>query len=364
MRERFAAWPGLVAAWGRGSGKALLPRLRDFRHDVKTAPLAEGERAGLADFVAERIRGLEDYIGDIYDLQADPGRLAPFLPASGKREEHLEYLKRQAERNRRKRVLDYFDMSLILRNIQLKNGGLPDRDGRVTFLDHLVIDEAQDFGPVEFAVMFGAVDNKRHVTVVGDVSQKILTARKFIGWDNIVHQLELENEDLIRLEVSFRCTAPIMTLARRVEGRPGPAEGRSGLPPAWCQAQDEDEVLETLAEWVERWRVRDPMALLALICRTPKQAMQLLEDLKEMVPEGLRLGHRNQFSFEPGVIVTNVHQVKGLEFDAVALVEPSEENYPRHRTESRNLLYVAITRAQEDLLLVGKATFSEVLAPD
>jgi DNA helicase IV len=362
LRARFEAHPGLVAVWGEGRKKALLPRLRDFLHDVKTAPLPEAEKKDHVDYLNRRLESLEDYIGDIYDLQADPERLARFLPPDEKRGEHLQVLKRLAEKNRRKRVLDYFDMSLILRNIQIKNGGLPDKDGRPEFLDHLVIDEAQDFGPVEFAVMFGAVEDKRHITVVGDVSQKILTARKFIGWDRIVHQLEVDNEDLIQLEVSFRCTAPIMTLARRIEGRPGPAEGRGGPAPIWHHAGDSDDVLETLADWAAKWRVRDPQALLALICRTPKQVMQLKEDLAEMIPDGLRLGHRNQFSFEPGVIVTNVHQVKGLEFDAVALVEPSEDNYPRRRAESRNLLYVAITRAQEDLLLIGKAPFSSLLS--
>lgn len=361
IRQRFASHSGIIAAWGAGKGKALLPRLRDFLHEVKTSSLSDEEKRGHVDFLKGRIESLEDYIGDIYDLQADPARLGRFLQPDEKLDEHLQVLKRLSEKNRRKRVLDYFDMSLILRNIQIKNGGLPGKDGQPEFLDHLVIDEAQDFGPVEFAVMFGAVDDKRHITVVGDVSQKILTARKFIGWDRIVHQLELENEDLIHLEVSFRCTAPIMSLARRVEGRPGRAEGRSGTEPVWHQAKDDDEVLETLAEWAEKWRVRDPQALLALICRTPKQAMQLKEELKEMIPEGLRLGHRSQFSFEPGVIVTNIHQVKGLEFDAVALVEPSEDNYPRRRDENRNLLYVGITRAQEDLLLIGKAPFSGFL---
>ena len=48
-------------------------------------------------------------------------------------------------------------MSLLLRLIQLKNGGLPHKQGEMVSLDHLVIDEAQDFGPVEYAILFDAV---------------------------------------------------------------------------------------------------------------------------------------------------------------------------------------------------------------
>ena len=69
-------------------------------------------------------------------------------------------------------------MSLILRLIQLKNGGLPDGKGGTVSLDHIVIDEAQDFGPVEFAIMLDAVDDRRQVTIVGDVAQKNTYCKK------------------------------------------------------------------------------------------------------------------------------------------------------------------------------------------
>ena len=53
--------------------------------------------------------------------------------------------------------------------------------------------------------------------------------------------------------------------------------------------------------------------------------------------------------------------MKGLEFDSVALVEPDEENYPAKREESRNMIYVGITRTQEDLLLATIRPYSPVL---
>jgi superfamily I DNA/RNA helicase len=88
--------------------------------------------------------------------------------------------------------------------------------------------------------------------------------------------------------------------------------------------------------------------------------MELKEELEAMISHEVRVGHRDQFSFEPGVIVSNIHQVKGLEFDAVALVEPSEESYPGKQSESRNMLYVGVTRAEDDLLVIGRNSFSTV----
>ena len=129
----------------------------------------------------------------------------------------------------------------------------------------------------------------------------------------------------------------------------------------WHRAVDQNDFLETLADWVNGLMKKDPYKLIALICRYPKQAMELKDELERMISCEVRVGHRDQFSFEPGVIISNIHQIKGLEFDAVALINPSEEFYPSKNIESRNMIYVGITRAQEDLLVIGNNSFSKVL---
>lgn len=361
IEEYFARWKGLLAAWTHGQSKAILPRIRDFIHEVKQSSISEQEQKAGVKFLGILQNQLENYIQDIYSLLSDKNHLLSYLKPSRKLDSQLEYLQRITAKNRQKGNLDYFDMALILRNIQLKNGGLPGENGETLYMDHLVIDEAQDFGPVEYAILVNAVKDKRHLTIVGDVAQKIFVSRKFIGWDKIIHNLGLEESDLVRLEVSFRCTAPIMTLARKIIGNPKPVQGRKGKAPKRKCVADHDELLESITKWVEDLQTEDPNKLIAVICRYPKQAMHLKEELEEMIPDGVRLGHRSLFSFEPGVIVTNIHQVKGLEFDSVCIVEPSEENYPHLRSESRNLLYVAVTRAQDDLLLIAEKDFTRLI---
>ena len=360
VKEIFKKWPGLLKSWTKTNNTAVLPRLKDFAHDVKESSLPKYDKDQCLAFLKRKCFDMEDYVQDVYNLLHDSGHLKGYLPPNPKLDSHLDYLKRLTEKNRAKNNLDYFDMSLVLRLIQLKNGGLPDGTGGVTSLDHLVIDEAQDFGPVEFAIMMSAVSDKRQITIVGDVAQKILSARKFIGWNKVVENLGMEEDSIIRLEVSFRCTAPIMTLAHKVAGDPKKVEGRAGPDPEWHKAEDRESLLEKLVDWTHSLVKADPYKLIALICRYPKQAMELKEELKEYLPGEVRLGHRDQFSFEPGIMVTNIHQVKGLEFDSVALIEPDEENYPIRREESRNMIYVGITRTQDDLLLTTVKPFSRV----
>ncbi len=360
VETEFKKWPGLLNIWKKYADKALLPRLKDFTHDVKESNMVKYDKDQRMEFLERKSFDLEDYVQDVYNLLSDTEHLKKYIPANEKLNANLDYLKRLTEKNREKNNLDYFDMSLVLRLIQLKNGGIPDGTGGVVALDHLVIDEAQDFGPVEFAIMMSSVSDKRQITIVGDVAQKILSARKFIGWNKVVSNLGMEEDSIIRLEISFRCTVPIMTLAHKVAGDPKKVEGRAGSEPEWYKAGDRESMLEHLVNWTNRLVKADPYALIALICRYPKQAMELKEELEQYLSGEVRLGHRDQFSFEPGIMVTNIHQVKGLEFDSVALIEPDEENYPIKKEESRNMIYVGITRAQDELLLTGVKAFSRV----
>jgi DNA helicase-2/ATP-dependent DNA helicase PcrA len=361
IKKQFSSRTAHLENWAKGKGKALLPRLRDFSHEVKNSKLPEAEKQQKLGFVKKQISNQEDYLQDLYNLISDGEHLKKYLKPGPKLKSNLEYLKRLTDKNRVKKNLDYFDMSLVLRLIQIKNGGLPDGNGGKISLDHIVIDEAQDFGPVEFAIMMDAVSDKHQITIVGDVAQKILSARKFIGWNKVVDCLGLEEDSIIQLEVSFRCTVPIMTLAHKVAGDPKKVEGRAGSAPEWKKVDDFVDLVEVLADWSRGLLRVDPYKLVALICRYPKQAMELKEEMEKYLPGEVRLGHRDQFSFEPGVLVTNIHQVKGLEFDSVALVEPDEENYPTKREESRNMIYVGITRTQEDLLLATIRPYSPVL---
>ena len=361
IKKEFSSRTAHLEGWAKGKGKPILPRLRDFHHEVKNSKLPEAEKQQKLGLVKKQIANQEDYLQDLYNLLSDTEHLKKYLKRDTKLASNLEYLKRLTDKNRLKKNLDYFDMSLVLRFIQVKNGGLPDGDGGTVLLDHIVIDEAQDFGPVEFAIMMDAVRDKHQVTIVGDVAQKILFARKFIGWKKVVEYLGLDEDSIIQLEVSFRCTVPIMTLAYKVAGDPKTVEGRAGPAPDWKKVGNFVDLTEALADWSRGLLRADPYKLVALICRYPKQAMELKEEMENYLPGEVRLGHRDQFSFEPGVLVTNIHQVKGLEFDSVALVEPDEENYPEKREESRNMIYVGITRTQEDLLLATIRPYSSVL---
>ena len=74
----------------------------------------------------------------------------------------------------------------------------------------------------------------------------------------------------------------------------------------------------------------------------------------------VRLVANQEFSFRAGIEVTDVTQVKGLEFDYVILLDASSANYA-DTLESRHLLYIAATRAAHQLWITSVGTPSLIL---
>lgn len=66
----------------------------------------------------------------------------------------------------------------------------------------------------------------------------------------------------------------------------------------------------------------------------------------------LRLGYNKEFAFGRGVTVTNMRQVKGLEFDVVIALDPTDEGYPV-TAQGRRWLYTVTTRAKQQLHFVS-----------
>ncbi|HEX4382520.1 MAG TPA: ATP-binding domain-containing protein, partial [Myxococcales bacterium] len=96
----------------------------------------------------------------------------------------------------------------------------------------------------------------------------------------------------------------------------------------------------------------------AVICRTPEAASLLARVLRFGLP--VRLALEGKFVFGPGVSVTCVPEVKGLEFDHVVLPDAARAQYA-DAAEARRALYVAATRASSQLLLAASGEPSPLI---
>ena len=115
-----------------------------------------------------------------------------------------------------------------------------------------------------------------------------------------------------------------------------------------------------LADALQKLSNLEPMASVAILTPSPEASALYFEGLSKNDLLPVRRVENQDFSFAPGVEVTEIEQVKGLEFDYVILVDVNDVNYP-DRATSRRLLHVGATRAIHQLWLTTVGTPSSLL---
>ena len=264
-------------------------------------------------------------------------------------------------------ALDREDDTLLLRLVQKMRGPLL-RSGNKEALvyEHVLVDEAQDLSPVELSVVLGTVSRGQSVTLAGDVAQRLHMNNGFSSWKGVLGELGLDHVEIEPLRISYRSTAPIIDFARHVLGpladEDAPEATRGGAPVELFRFSHSGDAVGYLAESVRQLLQEEPLASIAVIARYPEQADLYFAGLKKAETPHVRRIADQDFPFRPGIDVTDVRQVKGLEFDYVVLVEVNEASYPED-DEARHLLHIGATRAAHQLWLLSSEKPSR-LTPD
>jgi DNA helicase II / ATP-dependent DNA helicase PcrA len=265
----------------------------------------------------------------------------------------------EGERDGETPTLDAEDRALLLRCWQALRGPVVDLMGKPLRFAHLFVDEVQDAGPVELRVLLDLAGKDRSITLAGDVAQRMLDEgdeRGEFDWDGLLDELGVPHTKIEPLKVSYRSTAEITDFARHVLGPLAHAEmpdtTRHGPPVRAFAFSSPGEAVAWLADILKQLARDEPDANVALIARFPQQADVYFEGLvRADLPSVRRVG-KQDFSWDPGVDVTDVRQTKGLEFDEVVLLETTAASYPS-TPAARHALYVAATRASHQLWCIA-----------
>jgi len=208
--------------------------------------------------------------------------------------------------------------------------------------DCLLIDEAQELAPLELALLGRCVSRGGTLIVAGDSAQQVDPAAGFRGWDVTMRELGAPQHRQAVLAVSYRCPPEVTAFARSLREPVGSA------PFPLLRFHDECHLAAWLVEALRELDAEDPTAAAAVVFRTAPDAAQFARVLKLGFPVHLALD--GAFHFGPGVQVTCVPEVKGLEFDHVIVPDAAAGRYA-DTPEARRALYVAATRASSQLVL-------------
>lgn len=256
------------------------------------------------------------------------------------------------------------DDALLLYLCLLKRGELRGSKGSAVSFDHIVIDEAQDLSAIELKLLCQLTGKRRSITLAGDSAQRLVFDNEFDSWEGMLERIGEQASTTSTLQLGYRSTAEVMALANSLGGgkhaRSAARATRSGAPVELHRFADQGAAVAMLAEALRDLLGREPLASVALITRRLALARIYAHALRRAEVPNLRLVERQDFSFQPGVEITDVSQIKGLEFDYVVVLDVDAASYPA-TTESRHLLHIAATRAAHQLWLVSVGPPSPLL---
>ena len=262
-------------------------------------------------------------------------------------------------------ALDEEDVALLLRAWQLRVGPLQRRGGGTVRHRHVAIDEVQDFAPIEVQVLLGTLDEHRSITLAGDTQQHVMQESGFTSWADFFRHLGVEGTVVDTLKISYRCSVEISSFAHallgelREEAAP-PESSRHGPAVELFTFTDAGACVGFLASALEQLLHDEPLASVALLTPNAETSRLYHDGLAACDLPRLRLVEDQAFTFAPGVEVTEVDQVKGLEFDYVVLIDTSAARWPPS-PGARRLLHVGATRAVHQLWVTSVGTPSAIV---
>jgi superfamily I DNA/RNA helicase len=238
------------------------------------------------------------------------------------------------------------------------------------FYKHVVIDEGQDFSPQMLRSLAAAIPAGGSLTFFGDVAQQIYG--RGLSWRGAGLKIRKE----IHFTKNYRNSPEIAQLGLAIADMPyfrdvpdmvlpdGFAD--AGPPPTLVRFEtNQDEFLFARAQAVALGAV----APVAVLFRRNVDA----ERFAESCPNARTLtAYMSTWSPAPAIWVGTVHSAKGFEFQSVILPGLSQERWPEPEAiaaegkeaataDDGRLLYVAITRARQNLIMSSSGPLTNLL---
>lgn len=235
------------------------------------------------------------------------------------------------------RKLIYDDLAAILYlKIKLDGSRYKDR------VKHIVIDEAQDYSPLQFKVI-KELTHCSSFTIVGDVNQRIIPSDEIpamMDLNNIFSDLKVKNFSLSR---SYRSTNEITNYANRYlkkgEIIPLIREGEKVIEE---QVYNLKELVDKILKDIEKLKEKSYESI-AVICRDLKDTVTLGNLIKKRAY--IKVISGEDMIYSSGEVILPSYFAKGLEFDAVIMIDTF---YCRDEDEN-TLKYIMVTRALHEL---------------
>ncbi len=241
-------------------------------------------------------------------------------------------------------IIDEEDLPILL-YIHMLLEGVEEKEK----FKHIVVDEAQDYSPLQIYVI-NSLAKGNSLTLVGDLAQGIYHYKGIRAWSDIIDGVFSGNATHISLSQSYRSTVEIIEFASKaleaqnlglISAKP---VLRHGDVPKVIMSKSKKESARIIKDIIEEIQGKGKTSI-AIITRTQKEGKALESDLKKLIDTQVTLIKGNEKDGpKTDIVILPCYLTKGLEFDGTIIYNPLEESYKNNLLNQR-LLYVALTRA-------------------
>lgn len=203
---------------------------------------------------------------------------------------------------------------------------------------HVVIDEAQDYSPLQFKVVRELTGTK-YFTIVGDVNQRLIKYSDLAPMMELGKIFDDVNPEIYNLNKSYRSTYEIMEYANKYldEDRIIPIV-RHGKPVEEIEFHNNEELSESIIESLKEFS-NEGLESIAIITRDKEE----LEKVYNLISNKVHLVKfdNEDVLYKGGNVIIPSYFAKGLEFDGVIIVDNGSS-----KDENEDLIkYIMSTRA-------------------
>lgn len=218
---------------------------------------------------------------------------------------------------------------------------------------HVVIDEAQDYGDLFFYTIKQILSNASF-SVFGDLAQTIYEYRTIESWDKVIN-VGYDN-NIHYLSKSYRTTIEIMEEANKINKH-------LGLTNAEAVIRHGAEVVYDKLTYNLLDKVNDFLnkgyKTIAIISKTKEEANRVYKELKDNID--IHLISDESLEYNGGICSITSNLSKGLEFDAVIINKADSDVFDINNNFDMKLLYVSMTRALHELVVTYKKQLVGIL---
>ena len=205
---------------------------------------------------------------------------------------------------------------------------------------HVVIDEAQDYSELQFIVI-KELTGCYSLTIVGDTNQRMIPVKNEIAMLHLEKTIPSVKAEHFVLNKSYRSTKEIITYANKyLKTEDIVPLVRNGAEVIEKHINREDELKKEIHSSITDLKKKG-FESIAIICRNGHETEKIGKLIKEV--SGGKIMNREDMIYSTGMTIIPSYFAKGLEFDAVILMQDKEIK------EGDKLMYVMATRALHEL---------------